>query len=200
MFFPTRDSQLGGMFDYLYEKYRKNYAEIVETNQSSVHSSSTGTWSNASILITPHSGTDVSDNFASKNEENSNFSICFKTHRIKLISYTFQTRTDLHSLHLPVSWVLDASLNGNKWKKIDFVENSSFTNYNEMKTFQVDRVGLNRCFKFTMKGEDYIHRHYFVLHRIEFFGFIYNESSQGMSYFELTRIFRCFMLIFVTCS
>ena len=83
MFFPTKDKELGGIFDYLFSKNEENYEDVVFTKQSSVSHGTNEEWSGAEVLVRPNTGTSTTDNFVTDSVENSNFTILFNIHRVK---------------------------------------------------------------------------------------------------------------------
>lgn len=171
MFFQTQNDKLGGIFDYLYRKYSTKCKELVITDQSSVHFG----YGAADVIVKPNEGVGIKDNFATYSVENSYFIIDLQVHRIKLTSYTIQTRTDVgNGLFFPISWIIEATNDSKTWTQISNVAASGFDSYNQYKTFTVSNANVYKSFKFTMQGKDYGNYYYLVLHRIEFFGFLYS--------------------------
>lgn len=164
MYFPTKEAQLGGVFDYLYEKHSQNYKDFVKTDQSSICDG----WSDASVLVVSHQGTAKTDNFAS------------------------------NGLDFPIKWVIEAADDKQmRWIEISRVDNSNFNDYYQYKTFPFAAKGRTFShFRFTMKDLNYANVYYFVLHRIEFFGYLYSNSEDNLACTKGKRSIICVRTFF----
>lgn len=198
MFFQTQENKMGGIFDYIYDKYPTKYKDIIATGQSSTCLG----YGNADVIVRPNAGIDKMDNFATNSVEDSNFTILFPFNKVKLLSYTFQTRTDTNGIHFPLSWIVEAINNDHNWVQIAKVDESGLNSYNQFKTYYVENNGIYRGYKFTMKGNDFSQsKYYFVLHRVEFFGYLYSNKSDHCSQktCHLSKL-KIFMLSIVTAN
>ena len=173
MNYPPTESKHQGVIHYLYNKYNKIYDQIIETNQSSIHDVWSGSWVLVNISA---SGNSRSDNFASIDAPKSNFSIVLKSHFLYISHYTLQTRTDTNNnQHFPTGWIFEGSSDGIHWNNIDEVEHTSvFQNFSQSEIFECQQKGLYSHFKFTQTLENNHGYNYFVLHKVEFFGILYD--------------------------
>ena len=164
---------LGGVFDSLYYVQPFIFYELIKTEESSVlYKYAIRQWSGASILVKPNNGNSHRDNFATNNEEFSNFTISFEMMKMQLHNYSFQTRTDSNEYpNYPVGWVVQASNDKIKWNEIHRVSNAGFNSYGQIKNFKPDDISkYYRYFRFTQTKDNSNGFNHFILHRVEFFG------------------------------
>ena len=146
-------SKFQGITYHLYHStQRSNYFTfLVASHESSV----TSERATATVLIDPESNSNSkSAQFLSKDEKDSNFTITFIEHSLRLQSYSLKARID-ERVHMPKEWVLEGSTDGTKWVEIHYHEyNEDLNRKGAEMNYVVNSSHFFRAFRVTQKGKN----------------------------------------------
>ena len=161
--FKTKDGEFSGIFQYLRDTCGGNPHEkgTIEVTASS------------SIRNQVHQilDNDWNDWWHSETVENSWVQFDFKSSRVRLLAYTI--KSDGNSGHHLVSWVIEASKDGNTWEVVDERSNTADLNGNWIvKTFECNTPSEKfvQFVRLRQTGLNSNAAHYLLLTKIEFFG------------------------------
>ena len=161
-----------GLINHIYlNTDSSTYSLIITTSESSLFPDRRP----SSILIDPkHTSTDTYEQFVTQSIENSNFTISFLKHKVKLQSYSLKSRTDSY-LNLPRQWIVEG-INDIKSEVIHAPEpNTDLDGVSKEKNYIINNENFYTSFRFTQIGENQAsnqNKYSFSMNKVEFFGTI----------------------------
>ena len=148
--FQTSEDSLDGIINYIYNSNKENYETFVSVKTSSTYYGSG--WREEALIIPTRNSTTNSDNWASNDEEKSNFTVYFHKHVIGITKYSLRSQSGHENDH-PKSWVVEGSFDGLKWHLIDEEnDRTELVGKGNLKTFEAKYKGKYSYFRFTQTG------------------------------------------------
>ena len=164
---------MGGIIGYINDNYYNDLHNIVRVSTSSTFKTKTNSdWCYPESIVDFKS----TKSWASDDKENSSATIYFPSNRVSITHYTFMTKP--YPDNLPLSWMLEGSMDNLTWTTLHSKYDSTDLNYaGAIKRYQVDVNGVFKYFKVSQTGPNSGRNHLLHLQRFDLFGSLCNEHE-----------------------
>ena len=185
-------NKLDGIFNFTFKKYSDNY--VYQNIVTAFASSTLSGRGDPTIVLNPYADKDEHvENWISKSEVNSNFTISFLHHLFSIDSYTVQSRSAYNS-NFPLEWVLEATNDMKNWKQIHYKPHGTeLVGLSQALHVKCPQKEFFQYYRFTMIGENRHskteEKYMFALGQIEFFGSLF-EIKCTLPHYQFLHLFR----------
>ena len=204
-FHHKTENEFDGIISYLNNKYNANvYNQIIQADSSSVYDGRTKPFA---VIDIKNIYNDYVD-WLTENIKNSNFTIYFRKHKVKLESYSLLGRIKWEHNH-PYHWVLEGTNDLINWEKIDeynditnplslskYIHINTTNNDKFYSIFRVTQIGKNT------NTQELGFEYCFSFRAIDFYGTICQEKFPKFvtcksSFFLFSFSFMIFISIYM---
>ena len=167
---PNSDEDIDGVIHYIRKRHINELPRFIHATCSSTFVE-TYKWGDALALINYDlSDTEPYNSWASDSVPKSNFTIYFYQNQLFITHYTVRSRT-VNNKDMPRGWTVEGSNDNKTWSFVDEKSDiNSLLTPKAIKTFEVDRPGTYRYFRFTQTQLNSLSRNFFSLSKVDFFG------------------------------